>query len=528
MLARLRGRVRLRTRVVVGVLVVTLAVLAAFDVAAVTALRQYLIGQTDTQLEEVLALYRPPGGFALRIQPSRQVRPQFVRAVRKGRQVELPLIIGPRILAQPPILDQYFVSYMTSRKRGWVFISLVHGNSDLSPGLPADLATLGTSSHFRTVTSSNGHAQLRLLALTTGGGTIVITTSLASVDRTLGQLQLIAVVGSAAAALLVALGIALVVRRGLRPIEEMAAEADRVTAGDLTERVGPQDPRTEVGRLGTALNGMLGRIEASVTERDAAQEANRRFFADASHELRTPLASLRANAELYQQGALPERGQVDEAMRRIVLESRRMGTLVDDMLRLAQLDQHPGQQRDRVDLTALVSDRVGQASRTDPCRTWQAHVETGLVTTGDEELLRRAIDNLLGNVRTHTPDGSTATVVAARHGRANTIEVSDDGPGVPADQRARIFDRFYRAAAPSRRPGAGLGLAIVAAIAAAHDGSAQATLNHPSGLRVTLTLSAPAATSAELAPATSAAATSAAAPELAPATSAAGTNGAAW
>jgi len=491
MLARLRGRVRLRTRVLVGVLVVTLAVLAAFDVVAVTALRQYLIGQTDTQLQEVLGLYRPVGGFALNLSAAGG-RAQLAQVEQKGGPVKGPFsIIGPRILARPPILDQYYVSYLPGHSRGQRSITFVQGDTDLRPSLPADLASLAASSHFRTITSSNRHAQLRLLALSAGGGTVVVTTSLAGVDRTLGRLKLIALLGSAAAALLVALGIALVVRRGLRPIEEMAASADRITAGDLTERVGLHDPRTEVGRLGTALNGMLGRIEASVTERDAAQEANRRFFADASHELRTPLASLRANAELYQQGALPERAQVDEAMRRIVLESRRMGKLVDDMLRLAQLDQHPGQQHDPVDLTALVSDCVGEARRTDPCRTWHARVEDGLVTIGDEELLRRAIDNLLGNVRTHTPDGSTATVIAARAGRAVTIEVSDDGPGIPADQLSRIFDRFYRAVAPSRRPGAGLGLAIVAAIAAAHDGSAQAVLNDPSGLRVTLTLPAP-------------------------------------
>jgi two-component system, OmpR family, sensor kinase len=113
--------------------------------------------------------------------------------------------------------------------------------------------------------------------------------------------------------------------QGLRPVEMMAISADKITAGDLTSRVRPEDPATEVGRLGTALNGMLTPIEAAVREREASEEATRRFFADASHELRTPLASLRANAELYQQGALTHRSQ----------EARRMGGLVDDMLRLA-------------------------------------------------------------------------------------------------------------------------------------------------------------------------------------------------
>ena len=134
-------------------------------------------------------------------------------------------------------------------------------------------------------------------------------------------------------------------RRGLRPVETMAGKADKITAGDLTERVSPQDARTEVGRLGARSTGCSARIEDFIAEREASQQATNRFFADASHELRTPLASLRANAELYQQGALPERAQVDEAMRRITAEAQRMSGLVDDMLRLARLDQHPERQR---------------------------------------------------------------------------------------------------------------------------------------------------------------------------------------
>jgi two-component system OmpR family sensor kinase len=270
----------------------------------------------------------------------------------------------------------------------------------------------------------------------------------------------------------------------------MAAQADRITAGDLTDRVGPHDPATEVGRLGAALNGMLTRIEAAIHDREASQEFTRRFFADASHELRTPLAALRANAELYQQGALGRRPQVDEAMRRIALEAQRMSRLVDDMLRLARLDQHPDQQHDLVDLTALVHGCAERAQVADPQRMWRARVAAGLVATGDEELLRRAVDNLLANVRAHTPGGTVATITAAACNGSVAVEVSDDGPGVPADRLSHIFDRFYRAATPAPRPGAGLGLAIVTAIAAAHQGTAEAALNHPHGLRVTLTLPA--------------------------------------
>ena len=167
-----------------------------------------------------------------------------------------------------------------------------------------------------------------------------------------------------------------------------------------------------------------------------------------------------------------------------------MSRLVNDMLRLARLDQHPDQQHDLVDLTALVHGCAERAQIADPRRTWRAQIAAGLVATGDEELLRRAVDNLLANVCAHTPGGTVATITAAARGGTVVVEVSDNGPGVPADRLPHIFDRFYRAAALPPRPGSGLGLAIVTAIAAAHQGTAEAALNHPHGLRITLTLPA--------------------------------------
>jgi two-component system, OmpR family, sensor kinase len=240
---------------------------------------------------------------------------------------------------------------------------------------------------------------------------------------------------------------------------------------------------------------MLGRIEDFIAEREASQQATNRFFADASHELRTPLASLRANAELYQQGALPERAQVDEAMRRITAEARRMSSLLDDMLRLARLDQHPERHYEAIDVTDLARECAERARTAYPQRTWHARIDPGLVTCGDEELLRRAIDNLLANVAAHTPVDTAATLTATRYDATITVEVSDDGPGVPEDQLAQIFDRFNRGSAPSPRPGSGLGLAIVAATAAAHRGTVNAVSNHPNGLVITLTL--PATTQAD-------------------------------
>jgi two-component system, OmpR family, sensor kinase len=236
-----------------------------------------------------------------------------------------------------------------------------------------------------------------------------------------------------------------------------------------------------VGRLGAALNGMLARIETS-------QQQMRRFFGDASHELRTPLASLRANAQLYQQGAVQDPDEVNEVMDRIVLDTRRMGRLVDDMLRLARLGQHPGQSQEPVDVTAVVTGCAERARIADPARSWQARIAEDLTVTGDQELLRRAIDNLIMNVLVHTPAGTVGAISAAASGGSVIIEVSDDGPGVPADHLPHIFERFYRAAAVPGACGSGLGLAIAAEIASAHGGTAQAAPAKPHGLRVTLNL----------------------------------------
>jgi signal transduction histidine kinase len=425
------ARAKLRTQVLLGVLGVTLISLAGFDVAAVTGFRSYLIGETESNVTaEIRPVFFLPASL-------RSVPPHPEICVDGGH------VCGPQFMAITP-------SVLARQQRA---------NHLLQTRIHADAVRLP----------------------------IIVNRA---VGHSVGELWLTLVIASAVVGILVFLGVTAVVRRGLRPIETMAAQADKITAGDLTDRVNPEDPVTEVGRLGAALNGMLGRIESSVAEREASQEVTRRFFADASHELRTPLASLRANAELYQQGALLERPQIDEAMRRIRLEARRMGRLVDDMLRLARLDQPPGQHFDLVDLTAVVTGCCDRARITDPARTWHAKITERLEVVGDSELLRRAIDNLLANVSAHTPDGTVATIAAATRGNAVVIEVSDNGPGVPAGELSQIFERFYRARTPSHRPGSGLGLAIVAAIASTHHGTAQAALSSPHGLRVSLTLPA--------------------------------------
>jgi two-component system OmpR family sensor kinase len=210
--------------------------LVAFDIAAITALRGYLLSQTDSRLQEVLGLYRPLNLSVGQRPPAKPPRRPAGKPPR-GKQVPAQsviqvlnntVIVGPHLLA-PRILGQYYVA--TASGHGpRVFVG---GGADLMPRLPADLPALAASHRAQTVTGRNGHAQLRLLAESfPGNGTVYVTTSLSQVSKTVSQLQRIVTIGSAAAALLAAGGVAWIVRRGLRPIETMATQADRITAGD--------------------------------------------------------------------------------------------------------------------------------------------------------------------------------------------------------------------------------------------------------------------------------------------------------
>jgi two-component system OmpR family sensor kinase len=479
-------RAQLRLKVMTGVVVVTLIALVAFDIAAVATMRRYLLTQTDNNLHGALILTAP------------RLRAILAGGSPPGRPGERPA--GPHAVpaqfrpspprSKYPALPGAFGLVFLPFRGGQVTLQVPanRGTGGFSWNLPPGAAKAAVKPGPHTLVSANGRTQIRAQSLRASDGLLVAGIGLDQVTRTIDQVEVIVTFGSIAVVLLIGLGVFVMLRRGLRPIEAMAKQADRITAGDLTDRVAPHSPRSEVGRLGAALNGMLARIETSVHEREASQHQMRRFFADASHELRTPLASLRANAELYQQGALRSPDEVDEVMNRIALETRRMGRLVDDMLRLARLGQHPGQSQEPVNLTTTVTGCAERVRIADPARTWRVRIADSLATVGDEELLRRAVDNLLMNVLVHTPGDTVGTITASAIGGRVTIEVSDDGPGVPPDKLPHIFERFYRAGARSDRPGSGLGLAIAAEIASAHGGTAHAAQVSPHGLRVTLTL----------------------------------------
>jgi two-component system OmpR family sensor kinase len=336
-------------------------------------------------------------------------------------------------------------------------------------------------------------AQWRLVVLPfdDGSGSVAVAQSLSGVEHTVGRLALLELLIGLSVVLLLG-GVAYaVVRRSLRPLTEVEHTAAAIAEGDLSRRVPEADPRTEVGRLSMALNGMLHQIEGAFRVQQDSEAAARRseeqmrqFVADASHELRTPLTSIRGFSELYRQGAVRDVEELRRVMRRIEDEAARMGVLVDDLLLLARLDQHRPLERRPVDLAVLATDAVEDARVVAPDRAIELDVdpEAAMVVTGDDMRLRQVLGNLVGNALTHTPAGTPVTVrvrrVAADDGVGVdriVLEVADHGPGLAREEADRVFERFYRAD-PSRaraQGGTGLGLSIVAGLAAAHGGSVE-------------------------------------------------------
>ena len=287
------------------------------------------------------------------------------------------------------------------------------------------------------------------------------------------------------ASVLVALAILawLVIRLGLRPLDRIGATAGAIAAGDLSRRVSPADERTEVGRLGIALNAMLGQIEQAFAKRQQSEERLRRFLSDASHELRTPLTSIRGYAELFRLGAATSPQDITRAMARIEQEASRMGLLVDELLALARLDEMPVTVREPVNLAPLVEDAGRDARAVSPGREISVSIKPDArpaapthVVSGDIHQLRQVLANLLANAIKHTPAGTPIELSLQADDGLERIEVRDHGPGLPEDAQDAVFERFWRAEVGRERgkAGAGLGLAIVAEIVEAHGGRVSA------------------------------------------------------
>jgi two-component system OmpR family sensor kinase len=313
-------------------------------------------------------------------------------------------------------------------------------------------------------------------------GLTLVAVPLREVEQNLSRLLLVE--GLVIGGVLLALGVSafFVVRLGLRPLDRIEQTAGKIAAGDLSRRVSPANTRTEVGRLGLALNAMLERLEKAFAARTRSEERLRQFLADASHELRTPLASIRGYAELHRIGATGDAAGTEMAVRRIEEESKRMGVLVEDLLTLARLDEEPAVRREEVDLAALARDAAEDARATAPDRAISVAGAPSAIVSGDPHQLRQVLANLTRNALVHTPAGSPIELSVARNGEEVSVSVRDHGPGLPADAAESIFDRFWRAEGGRERgkAGAGLGLAIVRGVLDAHGGRITAQ-NAPGG-----------------------------------------------
>lgn len=361
-------------------------------------------------------------------------------------------------------------------RSGQITQSRIFAYREGSYALP-DLTGVKLSEEPQTVAAKGeGDAEFRAASRQIPTGeTIVVAVPMSETSQTLNRLLLVEAIVIIAALALLGVVAWLLVGIGLRPLDRMGRTADAIAGGDLTRRVEPADERSEIGRLGLALNRMLHSLERAFQERQASENRLRQFLADASHELRTPLVSIRGYAELFRIGATP-RDDVGQSMERIEKEAERMGVLVEDMLTLARLDETHDNSFAAVDLTKLLGDSVRDAEVAAPGRRISLSASGPLIVNGDKHQLLQVTANLLRNAIVHTPDGTPIEVSAARSGDEIRIDVRDHGAGLPEGVDDRLFERFWRAEAGRERgkAGSGLGLSIVAGIVEAHGGRVHA------------------------------------------------------
>ena len=475
-------RLSLRARLLWAFLVPLVVVVALVGVAATAALRAEQLRQVDNQLKAAVVRSanadHGPGG----------VRENVTRGGGNGG------LGGPDFL------------FTRGQGGGTLGARLINGtiteagvigdqgqNRALSDSQLSLIAATPADGKPRTVNLCHGLGDYRVAALTAPDGDVLVTgLPLSSTQDALIRLVAVEVAVGLVGLLAAAAAGFVIIRRTLRPLHRVAVTATRVSelplaSGEvrLAERVPPADTdtHTEVGQVGTALNKLLDHVEGSLSVRQASEMRVRQFVADASHELRTPVASIRGYAELMRRRSDGVPDEVGHAMRRVESEALRMSTLVDDLLLLARLDAGRDLAVGEVDLTALVVDAVSDAHAAGPNHKWRVEQPGAAVTVpGDEARLHQVVANLLANVRTHTPEGTTATTRLRVVDGWAEIEIEDDGPGIPADLLEHVFERFARGdASRSRHAGStGLGLAIVHAVATAHGGTVRVT-SRPGG-----------------------------------------------
>ncbi len=514
-------RLSLRARLLLAVAAITAAAFALADVAVYSSLRSYLDSHVDSsleashQVEQAMAVNPARAlGRGRFFVPGSGLGPGAGAGARTGAPADqagttgvasAPLPLGTGQLDSSPGNGSAFCAIGREGAPG-MFIEVLAadgevvtgaagreqcssfqpGSASYSPRLPAVITGFETSAlgadgeptTYFTVGPQGGEGpsfRVRACRLP-NGQVLVLAAPISSVTNTLSQLvvvELLVTAGAVLAAVLLGLWL---VRVGLRPLREVQRTAEAISGGDLVHRVPNPNPRTEVGHMATAFNVMLGRIEELVGDLRASEGRLRRFVGDASHELRTPIAAVSAYAQLFDQGASSRPQDLQRAMDGIRNESARMSRLVEDLLTLARLDEHRRLETEPVEMVGLALEARDTALLVGPQWPVGFAAREAAEVVGDRGALRQVVDNLLANVRGHTPPGTRATLSVARAGSEVVVEVADDGPGITAEQARAVFERFFRVdPSRSRRTGgAGLGLAIVASIVEAHGGWVEA------------------------------------------------------
>jgi two-component system OmpR family sensor kinase len=462
----LPGRTPLRVQLVIVLLVLMMIGLALSAIAGTTALRGYLLDRVDNQLQDTAR-----------------------GAMRSGQLPGNLEGMGPpdRLLNQPALTGGFFSEVTDIDGVGNGFLRVPTDSSQSGPALPPltlDVVEDLSGDPFTVEAEDDGYDwRILVTALPDGSGSLVVGTSLTDVTNTVGRLVVIQAFVSIIVLGVLGLAGYAIVRSSLRKLVAVEQTAAAIAGGDLSRRVDVGDERTEIGRLGSALNTMLGTIESSfaaqrASEADAREsEARmRRFVGDASHELRTPLTSIRGFAEVQRQQAdLPivERNRLND---RIEAEAKRMGLLVEDLLLLARLDQQRPIERHPVEVAEVVRDAVQDASVLAPEHDVRLNVrvsDTDSLILGDRARLRQIVSNLLANAYVHTPAGTRVDITVEASDESVSVVVADNGPGLSQEDASRVFERFFRSD-PSRTRasgGSGLGLSIVSSLVTAHGGS---------------------------------------------------------
>jgi two-component system OmpR family sensor kinase len=474
------GQWSLRNRLVVGVVILGALAISASDLAAQTAFRTFLIAQVDAQLESVA------GGSILRLDRA------GIDGEEDGSEESEPLFQPFEPLREVPsdisitLLDAEgnILGTVGDTQSPQMIQSLVTGFT------PADVK-LYKNQPF-TLDSQSSAADYRVLARTlpSSAGSVITAVSLSGVERAMNQLRFLFL----AVGFLVLILLGFIARRmigiSLRPLTTVEKTAEAFARGDFSARLPEARSDTEVGRLTSALNQMLQRIEESFSVKVASEEKLRRFVADASHELRTPLTAIRGFAELHRQGAIAGEEKTAELIRRIEQESVRMSSLVEDLLLLARLDQSREMTMEPVDVSTVIKEAVASAQAAGPDHEISIELpEEDVFVLGDSLRIHQVIANLLANARIHTPAGTKVVVKVVQDDQGTYVSVSDNGPGLSAESQEKIFERFYRADQSRVRngvEGTGLGLSIVDAVMQAHGGRVTVESELGKGAKFTL------------------------------------------